>query len=118
MTRSDDLLARAKRPAADALRLHPYTSTRTRRTPSRSCRTVRAFSGWATSALRRGCRDDETVIVREAVAVAMKAQEQGVARLTRDDLARTAEVVMREAKRATRALMEAGLIREMPGEDA
>ena len=64
--------------------------------------------------------DDEAVFVREAVALAMKAQEQGVARLTRtrDDLARTAEAVMREAKRATRALMEAGLIREMPGEDA
>jgi malate dehydrogenase (oxaloacetate-decarboxylating) len=64
--------------------------------------------------------DDEAVYVREAVAVAMKAQEQGVARLarSREELTRIADATIREAKTATRVLMEAGLIREMPGEDA
>jgi len=63
--------------------------------------------------------EDEAVFVREAVAVAMKAQEQGVARLarSREELARTAEATIREAKTTTRVLMEAGLIRRMPGED-
>jgi malate dehydrogenase (oxaloacetate-decarboxylating) len=63
--------------------------------------------------------EEETVFVREAVAVAMKAQEPGVARLarSRDDLTRTAEATMRDAKTTTRVLMEAGLIRRMPGED-
>jgi malate dehydrogenase (oxaloacetate-decarboxylating) len=64
--------------------------------------------------------EDEAVFVREAVAVAMKAQEQGVARLarSREDLTRTAEATIREAKTTTRVLMEAGLIPRMPGEDS
>jgi malate dehydrogenase (oxaloacetate-decarboxylating) len=76
----------------------------------------------------RGLRDDyivptmedEALFVREAVAVAMKAQEQGVARLarSREDLAREAEATIREAKTTTRVLMEAGLIPRMPGEDS
>jgi malate dehydrogenase (oxaloacetate-decarboxylating) len=62
--------------------------------------------------------DDEALFVREAVAVAMKAQDQGVARLSRsrEELVRGAEAVMREAKATTRVLMEAGLVRRMPGE--
>jgi malate dehydrogenase (oxaloacetate-decarboxylating) len=60
--------------------------------------------------------DDEALFVREAVAVAMKAQEQGVALLarSREDLARAAESIAREAKATTRALMDAGLIPRMP----
>jgi malate dehydrogenase (oxaloacetate-decarboxylating) len=63
--------------------------------------------------------EDEAVFVREAVSVGMKAQEQGVARLARSrgDLTRTAETIIREAKTATRLLMEADLIPRMPEED-
>jgi malate dehydrogenase (oxaloacetate-decarboxylating) len=61
---------------------------------------------------------DETLFVREAVAVAMQAQAQGLSRLprSRGELVRGAEAVMREAKTTTRVLMEAGLVRPMPGE--
>jgi malate dehydrogenase (oxaloacetate-decarboxylating) len=64
--------------------------------------------------------EDETLFVREAVAVAMKAQEQGVARLarSREDLVQTAEATMRAAKTMTLLLMEAGVIRGMPVNDA
>jgi malate dehydrogenase (oxaloacetate-decarboxylating) len=60
--------------------------------------------------------DDETLFVREAVAVAMKAQDQGVARRprAREDLVRGADAIMREAKATTRVLMEADLVRRMP----
>jgi malate dehydrogenase (oxaloacetate-decarboxylating) len=64
--------------------------------------------------------DDETVFVREAVAVAMKAQEQGVARLTRsrEELTRSVAATIRGAKTTAGALMEAGLVPPMPGDDA
>jgi hypothetical protein len=63
--------------------------------------------------------EDEAMFVREAVAVAMEAQDQGVARLarSREELMRAAHASMREAKRTTRLLMDAGLVPPMPGED-
>jgi hypothetical protein len=70
-----------------------------------------------TRVLGLGARDDSArVDTRHGTA---KAQEQGVARLarSREDLTRTAEATIREAKTTTRVLMEAGVIRRMPGED-
>jgi malate dehydrogenase (oxaloacetate-decarboxylating) len=63
--------------------------------------------------------DDESVYVREAVAVGMKAQEQGVARITvpRAELARIAARSIERARRMTRSLQEAGIIEAMPDLD-
>jgi len=60
--------------------------------------------------------DDESVYVREAVAVGMTAQEQGVARIAaaRDELARIAARRIERARRMSRALEEAGVIEAMP----
>ncbi len=59
------------------------------------------------------------VFVREAVAVAMKAIEQGVAREThtREELAEHAEKMIKEAREATNLLMKSGLIPPMPEEE-
>jgi malate dehydrogenase (oxaloacetate-decarboxylating) len=58
--------------------------------------------------------DDWEVFPREAVAVAMKAQEQGVARLTvdRDTLYRNAEAIIRRSREMTQLLMREGFIAE------
>jgi malate dehydrogenase (oxaloacetate-decarboxylating) len=60
--------------------------------------------------------DDWTVFPREAVAVAMKAQEQGVARLSRsaDDLYRHATDIIGRSRDLTRWMMEKGFIAEAP----
>jgi malate dehydrogenase (oxaloacetate-decarboxylating) len=54
--------------------------------------------------------------IREAVAVAMKAQEQGVARvkMSREDLAKQAEKMIGESRKATALLMKEGLIPKAP----
>ena len=58
------------------------------------------------------------VFPREAVAVALKAQEQGVARLhlSRDELYTTAEGKIREAREMTKYLMEKDIIPPVPTE--
>jgi malate dehydrogenase (oxaloacetate-decarboxylating) len=58
------------------------------------------------------------VFVREAVAVGMKAVEQGVAREqpSRGELTKRAEKVIREAKKTTTILMKSGLIPPAPDE--
>jgi len=56
------------------------------------------------------------VFIREAVAVGMKAIEQGVARekLSRDQLTKRAEKIIKEAREATALLMKSGLIPPVP----
>jgi malate dehydrogenase (oxaloacetate-decarboxylating) len=78
----------------------------------------------ARTAERKGIREDylvptmdETeVFVDEAVAVAEKAMEQGVARLkrTRQDLRETAEALISSSREKTRLLMDEGHIAEPP----
>ncbi len=60
--------------------------------------------------------DDLEVFVSEAVAVAMKAQDQGVARVkrTRQDLHDTAYALIKRAHDETRTLMQDGYIRAPP----
>jgi malate dehydrogenase (oxaloacetate-decarboxylating) len=59
---------------------------------------------------------DWEVFVSEAVAVGMKAQEQGVARLkiSKKDLALSAEKMIRTARETTELLMSKGIIPEAP----
>jgi len=58
------------------------------------------------------------VFPREAVAVAMKAQEQGIARLTlsREELYRKAEATIRQAREMAHLLMREGIIAPAPEE--
>ncbi|NLE43485.1 MAG: NADP-dependent malic enzyme [Chloroflexi bacterium] len=60
--------------------------------------------------------DDWQVFPREAAAVGMKAQEQGVARLsvTREELLSHAEAVIGQAREMTQFLMEKGIIPPAP----
>jgi len=62
--------------------------------------------------------DDWEVFPREAVAVGMKAQEQGLAQLSisREDLLSKAEATIRQAQDMTRFLMEKELIPPVPAE--
>lgn len=61
--------------------------------------------------------DDSDLHPRMAVAAAMAAQAEGVARLRRSEAAveATARAAMRGAREATRALMRSGVIAELPG---
>jgi len=63
--------------------------------------------------------DDWEVFPREAAAVGMKAQEQGVARLSisREELLSKAKATIRQAQDMTRFLMEKGLIPPVPNEN-
>ena len=73
----------------------------------------------------RGIRDDDILprmdewdaFPRVAMAAGLKAQEQGVARLTRsaDELRLEAERIMRQSREAVRLLMREGLIPMPPG---
>ncbi len=60
--------------------------------------------------------DEWEVFPREAVATAMKAQEQGIARLskTREQLYEEASKIIREARETTQLLMREGLIARAP----
>ena len=60
--------------------------------------------------------DDTEVFAREAVAVGMKAQEQGIARssLTADELFDHAAAMILRSRRCTEAMMETGLIVKPP----
>ena len=62
--------------------------------------------------------DDWEVFPREAAAVGMKAQEQGVARLSlsREELLSKAKATIRQAQDMTHFLMEKGLIPPVPAE--
>ncbi len=61
--------------------------------------------------------DDWEVFPREAAAVAMKAQEQGVARLTQsyDELYAHARKVIKRSRELTQTMMADGFIPEAPG---
>lgn len=63
--------------------------------------------------------DDWEVFPREAAAVAMKAQEQGVARLTQsyDELFTHARKVIKRSRELTQTMMADGFIPEAPDED-
>ena len=56
------------------------------------------------------------VYIREAVAVAMKAQEQGVARIkaSREELTERAEKMIKESRETVGLLMKAGIIPPAP----
>ena len=56
--------------------------------------------------------DEPEAFIREAVAVGMKAQEQGVARLklSADELRAKAEAIIGSAQAQAKALVESGLI--------
>jgi len=60
--------------------------------------------------------DEWEVFARTAVATAMKAQEQGIARLSRSRgvLYADAERIMGQVREATEVLMRAGLIQPVP----
>jgi malate dehydrogenase (oxaloacetate-decarboxylating) len=60
--------------------------------------------------------DEFEAFIREAVAVGMKAIEQGVARdnPTREELTKQAEKMIRESREATALLMKSGLIPPAP----
>jgi len=60
--------------------------------------------------------DESEAFIREAVAVGMKAIEQGVARdkPTREELTKRAEKMIRESREATALLMKSGLIPPAP----
>jgi malate dehydrogenase (oxaloacetate-decarboxylating) len=60
--------------------------------------------------------NEPEVFIREAVAVGMKAIEQGVARkiLTRDQLYRTAELIINRARRETQVKMDEKIIPTVP----
>ncbi|HUJ57319.1 MAG TPA: NADP-dependent malic enzyme [Kofleriaceae bacterium] len=75
-------------------------------------------------AVERGLRDDallprmddEEVAIREAVATGLAAQQEGVAQVSRsaEQLRASAAAAIRNARDATRALMEAGVILSPP----
>ena len=58
------------------------------------------------------------VFIREAVAVGMKAQEQGVARVkaSREELTKQAETMIKNAREMTNLLMKEGFIPPAPGD--
>jgi len=60
--------------------------------------------------------DDLEVYPREAVAVALKAMEQGVARIkaSRQELMEKAEKMIRRAREHTHILMDSGMIQSPP----
>jgi len=60
--------------------------------------------------------DELDAFIQEAVAVGMKAIEQGVARvkLNREELTKRAEKMIREAREATDLMMKSGLIPPAP----
>ncbi len=62
--------------------------------------------------------DEWEVFPREAVATAMKAQEQGIARLskTREQLYEEASIIIKQAREATQCLMREGFIAPAPEE--
>lgn len=62
--------------------------------------------------------DEWELFPREAVAVALKAQEQGVARLdlSRDELYRMAEAKIQQAREMIQVLMDKGIIPAAPAE--
>ena len=63
--------------------------------------------------------DDWEVFPREAAAVGMKAQEQGVARISRshDDLFEQATQIIGRSRKLTKMMMENGFIAEAPEDD-
>jgi malate dehydrogenase (oxaloacetate-decarboxylating) len=62
--------------------------------------------------------DDWEIFPREAAAVGMKAQEQGLARLSlsRDELLDKAKQIIQQAQELTRFMMDKGLIPPVPEE--
>jgi malate dehydrogenase (oxaloacetate-decarboxylating) len=62
--------------------------------------------------------DDWEVFPREAVAVGMKAMEQGVARIkmTRDELMKKATATIKQAREMTQWMMKEGFIPAAPAD--
>jgi malate dehydrogenase (oxaloacetate-decarboxylating) len=60
--------------------------------------------------------DDWEVFPREAAAVGMKAQEQGLARkqMSYDELLKTAQTIIGRSRRLTQRMMDEGFIPEAP----
>jgi malate dehydrogenase (oxaloacetate-decarboxylating) len=60
--------------------------------------------------------DEWEVFIREAVAVALKAIEQGVAweKLSREELTKRAEKIIGQSREATELMMKSGLIPPAP----
>jgi malate dehydrogenase (oxaloacetate-decarboxylating) len=60
--------------------------------------------------------DDWEVFPREAAAVGMKAQEQGLARkqMSYDELLKTAQTIIGRSRKLTQRMMEEGFIPEAP----
>jgi malate dehydrogenase (oxaloacetate-decarboxylating) len=124
------LLARAKKPSEDALRLHPFSRGQLNNSlvfPGlfRGALEVRAVAReLAAFAEARGIRDDDILPrmdewdvhlrVAVAVAAATEAQAQGVARVAKScaEIHDAASRSMRDARETTRLLMRAGLIPE------
>ena len=87
---------------------------------------IAAAEELALCAAERGLDDDNIlptmtdweVFPREAAAVGVKAQEQGVARLTksRDELLAVATATIRQAQEMARVLMDQGIIQPVPAE--
>ena len=87
---------------------------------------IAAAEELALCAAERGLEDDNIlptmtdweVFAREAAAVGVKAQEQGVARLTksRDELLAVATATIRQAQEMARVLMDQGIIQPVPAE--
>lgn len=136
-------LARAAKPAEDSLRLHALCRGKMQTLPKCPIRDFEDFAVWyspgvagsisdgmaiavahalAGFAEARDLREDHIlprmdewdVHVAVAVAAAMAAQAEGLARLTRsaDEIATDAARVMRAAREATALLMQARLIPE------
>jgi malate dehydrogenase (oxaloacetate-decarboxylating) len=87
---------------------------------------IAAACALAESAERRGISEDNIAptmwdreaYINEAVAVAMKAQEQGVARISRSEaeLRKNAEIMITGAQEMTNLLMKEGFIAPAPEE--
>lgn len=88
----DEFLARASRPAEEALRVHPFYRGN--------------FPGWTSG----------TSHPLGAAAAAVQAQAEGVARIvsSRDEIRARAAQTMRNARETTPLLMREGLIPEPP----
>jgi malic enzyme len=126
----EELLAKAFKPSEDAMRLHPFYGGKLEVSPKCCIRDFNDFAIWYTPgaaaeelakcAEDRGLSadsiipkmDEPNVYVREAVAVGMKAIEQNVARkiLTRNELYRSAELLIYRARKETEIKMRERII--------
>lgn len=102
MPTKDELLARARKPAQEAMTLHAFYRGKVQMVPKCPIRSADDFAIWYTPGV--------------AAATALKAQEQGLARLwkSRQELVETAARNIKEARDAARVLMQEGVIAPAP----